>query len=56
MDDSDYQKVLRILGSSGQIERYRVPLIPAHVKDRVAVILIAAFFAFVGGFYLGVRI
>ena len=56
MDDSDYEKVLRILGESGQIERYKSPLIPAHIKDTIAVILLSSFVAFISGFYLGVRI
>ena len=56
MTNENYQTVLRILGRSGQIERYRSPIIPAHIKDSIAVIMIAVFLAFVGGFYLGVRI
>ena len=54
-NETEIQKAFRIWATSDQIEHYKAPLIPAHIKDQIAAIMIAAFLGFVAGFYIAVR-
>jgi hypothetical protein len=54
MQNEELRKALRMWSRSGQIERYRVPVVSHRVQMALAWLLMGSFSGFIVGFVLGI--